>query len=150
MRRIALLAALAALLLVACGGDDDVSAADFCEDATRFEQRFEQLDAELSGGEVPSPDVFEEAADAIDDLAGDAPGQIRDDLVTVADGVREVAEVLGEVDLDDPDLLDDPEQAEEVQAVVARMTAIDAKLEAAGERVEAYLQEECGIQIDEP
>lgn len=151
MRRIALLVALPALLL-ACGGDDDddVSAGDFCEDASVFEERFEELDSELSGGDVPSGDLFEEAAQAIEDLADDAPGEISDDLNTVADGVREVAAVLEEVDFDDPELLEDPERAEELQAVAARMEAIDAELQAAGERVEAYLQDECGIGIDEP
>ena len=157
MRRLGVLAVLLALLLVAgCGDDDDGGggsasgggSGNFCARAAVFQERFDELDSQFSGDEAPSGEVFEEAAAAISELADGAPGEIRDDLRTIADGVREIAEVFGDLDFSDPSSFSE-EQMAELEEVGERMEAIGEEVEAASGRVEVYLEEECGITIDD-
>jgi hypothetical protein len=142
------------LLAVAagCGGDDDddASAAGFCERARVFDEQFQEIEDQFEGEEVPTPDVFVDAGNAIEELADDAPGSIEDDLRTVADGVREIADVLEDIDVDlsDPAALRDPANAEAFQELGERMESLNQEVEGASNRVESYLADECGIDVD--
>jgi hypothetical protein len=160
MRRLALVLVLPVLVFGAgCGGDDDddggsVAASvsgsgSFCDRAESVQAEFDSLDSEFSGSELPSGDVFDRAADAIADLADDAPSEIKADLETVADGVREIADLFGEVDLSDPEALNDPDNAEALQEMSTRMGELDEKVTGASDRVETYLKDECGIDPDQ-
>jgi hypothetical protein len=93
--------------------------------------------------------VFEEAADAIGDLADGAPDEIKEDLEIVADGVREIAEVFGEIDLSDPEAMADPANIETLTAIGERMEELDQRVSASSDRVEAYLRDECGIDMSD-
>ncbi len=164
MRR--LLAVLAvpliAVTLIACGGDDDDSTATateetsgskggssavFCKKAKAVDQEFSQLDDAFTGTGAPNGEVFQDAADALDKLAADAPKEIRSDMSTVADGVRKVADVLGDIDLSDPAVLRDPNNAAKLQQMSEEMQSLGEEIQASSERVAKYLEDECGIDM---
>jgi hypothetical protein len=155
MRRLLVLV-LVPLLFVgaACGGDDDDDAAggggganSFCDKARDVDSRFNELESSFSGDEIPSKEVFDQAADTLEDLAGDAPGEVKDDLQTIVDGVRQIADVFGKVDLSDPSALTDPANADALQEMGEKMESIGTDVEDASDRVETYLKDECNIDI---
>jgi len=145
MRRLAVLLALPLLALVACGDDDDEAAGSFCDRARTFDEEFEAFEGE------PTAASFEEAADTIESLADGAPDEIQEDIELMAREVREVAELYADFEAEltgDPDDITE-EQAEAIAAAGDEIgTKLDA-LEEPGERIETYLQEECGIDPDE-
>lgn len=151
MRRLSVILLVPVLALGAgCGDDDDASAGgDFCDRARLLDAQMSSLENEFEGDDIPSSEVFDEAADALGDLADGAPSEIKGDLETLADGVREIAEIFGDIDLSDPEALSDPENAEQLQAMGERMEELDATVGDASDRVEAYLADECGIEIDD-
>lgn len=152
MRRLALLLLVPVLALGAgCGDDDDdvSSGGGFCDRARLLDAQMSNLEEQFEGDEIPSGDVFEQTADAISGLADDAPDEIRGDLETLADGVREIAEIFGDIDLSDPEALSDPENAEQLEAIGERMEELDATVGESSDRVEAYLSDECGIDSDD-
>lgn len=151
MRRLAVLLTLPLLALVSCGGDDDDggSAAGFCDRADTFDEQFAQLEEQFDGSETPSAEIFDQAADAIEDLADEAPSEIEGDMRTVSGGVREIAEIFGEIDLSDPEALSDPANAGTLAELSERMETLGEEVEDASDRVETYLQDECGISIDD-
>jgi hypothetical protein len=123
-RRVLGLVAVPALLvgLAACGDDDDDSASggDFCDQAESLNETFEQIDD-------PTSAEFGEALDRI--RAMDPPEEIADDwnqLVQALEGFENI-------DLENPD----PEA----------LAALDSEeMQAAGDRVDDYLADECGIE----
>jgi hypothetical protein len=121
LRRAAALAAVPAMLLglAACGDDDDDSASadDFCDQANEIDQEFAAVDD-------PSSDDFSEALDALREM--DPPEEIADDW----DQLVEAMESLEDVDVDDPDALAEFD-AEELQA--------------ASDRIDTFMEEECGL-----
>jgi hypothetical protein len=145
MRRLAVLLALPLVALVSCGGDG----ADFCEQATAFDEQFAELEEQFDGDELPTAEAFEQAAAAIDDLADDAPEEIEGDMRTVSGAVREIAEIFGEIDLSDPEALTDPANAGALAELNERMESLGGEVEEASNRVEAYLEEECDISVDD-
>lgn len=139
--------ALAALALVAgvagCGDEGGGGAASgsgdkeaFCELASSQElEGFESLD-EFDPTEAADNAELDRA---LDELTDTAPTVIRDDVRTVAEGVRELVQVLSEIDTSDPDALEAlTERAEELESMQAEM-------QRATENVNRYLEEECGI-----
>lgn len=154
MRRAA--AALLVLVLVpvaGCGDDDDdgsaASAGSFCERAGLVEERFAELEASFEGTEVPDASVFETAADTLEDLADGAPEEIADDLGTIADGSRRVGEVFSEFDFNDQEAMADPANAEALGEIASEMEQIGEDVESATAEVEAYLESECGVSLDD-
>ena len=107
------------------------------------------LEEQFGGEEMPSSEAFEETADAIGGLAEDAPSAVKGDLETLADGVREIAEIFGDIDLSDPAALSDPENTAKLEEMGDRMEALDSEIGDASERVETYLQDECGLDISD-
>jgi hypothetical protein len=140
--------AAAVVLLTACGGGDsdagsattaaasrsegtaaggDVS--DFCSEAAGIDER---VDAALAdAGDDPSlTEAFRQIAA---DLRGiEPPAAIAADWSAMAAGLDRMADAFGEVDVTDLGSLEALEQAE------GGMTE-------AGDRVDAYLSDECGI-----
>ena len=116
-----LLAGLAApalaLALAACGDDESAGSESFCDAAREIEDRFSDF-------EFTSDEEFEELMAAIDEL--EPPAEIADDWETVMGSFERFAEF-------DPS---DPESFDE--------SAFE-EMEAAGERVDEYMREECGI-----
>jgi hypothetical protein len=129
-RRALGLVAVPALLvgLAACGDDDDSggdsasgdsASSDFCDQAESLNETFEEVDD-------PTSEQFTDALDRIRSM--DPPEEIADDwneLVSALEGIEDI-------DLENPD----PE------ALAALETE---ELEAAGQRVDEYLAEECDI-----
>jgi hypothetical protein len=151
MRRGALLLAAAAVLaaLAGCGDDDGGTAAEggggggdkeaFCRMASS-----EGLDSfeNLEDFDPTESDDMEELDRALTELTAVAPREIRGDVQVVADGLRELLEVLSGIDTSDPEALAElSERAEELEGLQERM-------EASSERVDRYLEEECGIETD--
>jgi hypothetical protein len=128
-RRTLGLAVVPALLvaLAACGDDDDSDGAsgggasgDFCDQAESLNETFDEV-------EDPTSEQFADALDRIRSM--DPPEEIADDwnqLVSALEGIEDI-------DLENPD----PE------ALAALETE---EVEAAGDRVDEYLSEECGIE----
>lgn len=76
--------AISAATLVGCGGDDD-----FCDAAP----------SGLESPDVSDTDSMQNLADELDDVAGDAPDEIKGDVETVADAFRAIADGnMGDID----------------------------------------------------
>ncbi|HEX6425426.1 MAG TPA: hypothetical protein VFZ79_18205 [Acidimicrobiales bacterium] len=122
LRRALAVAAVPALLLTAAacsdGDDDGDDAASFCD-------RFEEIDERYSGIEDPTDEDFDAAIDAVADL--DPPAEIEEDWNTMIEAFRS----FSEIDVSDPEALADVDFTE---------------AEAASDRVDAFLAEECGIE----
>jgi hypothetical protein len=145
MRRLTVLFAVPLLALVSCGGDDDDSPEAFCDRAEAFDEEFRELESQFESDEMPTPEAFERAADSIEELAEGAPDEIEDDLRTMVEGIREVAGVLGDVDLSDPAALTDPA----LQELAPRMEELGEEMDTAGSNIEDYLQSECGLTFED-
>jgi hypothetical protein len=144
----------AALLLLlpwfaACGSDDNEEAGSFCDRADLVEERFADIEEGFEASEVPDPEIFERAADTLEDLADGAPAEIEDDLQTIADGARRIGEVFSEFDFSDEAALADPANAEALAEIGKEMSQVGADVEAATSAVEAYLESECGVSVAE-
>lgn len=132
---------LAMVVLAACGDDDGGGgdAASFCADAKGFDERFQNLEGE---GDVPDASQMGELVDALKSV--DPPSEIEDDWNKLTEGLEEFAQILEDVDPEDPTsfLNLDPEDLEKLES-------FGAEFEEAGTNVETFLQEECGIDTDE-
>lgn len=114
------------------GGDGDLEA--FCD----FAQEQADLDQAVNGGEVNifEPDAFREAFEELFELTERAldvaPEEIRDDFELVRDQLTDVRDLLEEADYD-------------LTAVDQDALAESTEQEAASDRIEAFIEEECGI-----
>lgn len=128
-------------VLAACGDDGGGAGGGgdkeaFCRLASSDE--LEGFDS-LEDFDPNASDDMAELDSALDELTDTAPTAIRDDVRIVAEGVRELVEVLSEIDTSDPDALAElTERAEELEGMQAEM-------ERSTENVDRYLEEECGI-----
>ncbi|WP_138731829.1 hypothetical protein [Modestobacter excelsi] len=131
------------LLLAGCGGTDaqsDASAGtsaatassgggDFCAQAADIDDRVDVAVSELDEG----PSIAEAFRRLTAELrAIEPPAAIAVDWQTMADGLEHMADTIADVDLADPSTLGALEDAE-------------GDLSAAADRVDARLQDECGI-----
>ncbi len=170
MRKLALaaLVAVLAMALVACGGGDDDSADvttttagddggattddgddDGATDAAVAAGLLDEdcafllsgaflnpLAALTPGGDADLEDVNEQ----LEAIADEAPDEIKDAMATLSEGYAELAEVLKDVDLEDPQAFADPD----VQEALADMEDVfDDDYAAAGETVSNYIAENC-------
>lgn len=143
MRRLAVVLAVLAIAggLAACGGDDgdgaSASGGGGGGDKDRFCELADQEDIE--DFDPASTGDMEQLDEALSDLSAAAPGEIKDDVETVASGLRELVEVLSTIDTSDPAAREElAERAEELEGMQEQM-------EVATGRVDRYLEEECGI-----
>lgn len=77
--------AISGAMLVGCGGDDD-----FCDSVSQDDfDMFTNLDPN-------DPDAMSEAADRLDELAADAPDDVKGDFEAAAEGFRQIADAEGD------------------------------------------------------
>ena len=118
------------------GGNDDDR---FCAEAADLEERLGSL--ELGGEALPSSEQFAQVSTGFEDLAEDAPDEVAGDMRRIADALTALGEVFERIDIQDPESL------EVLEEESARLEEEFGDLEAAGENVETYLKEECGIDL---
>ena len=132
------------LLLAGCGGGDSRSGAadtpaaetpapsgdaDFCDQAAAIDERVDAAVSDL-GGDASIPDVLRELT--VELRAIEAPAPIAADWETLAGGLERMADAIADGDITDPTTLEALEAAER-------------DLSGAGDRVDTYLRDECGI-----
>ncbi len=111
------------------------SASSFCEMA----RTLDETDI-LSDAAMPTKDMFDAAATAMQQAIAAAPSEIKGDLT-----------VLGEAFVELQGLLEDYDYNFFDPALQTAMEGLDtAAMEAAGARVDAYLESECGIKASDP
>jgi hypothetical protein len=149
--------AAAVVLLTACGGSGEEESAssessgssssaaetsagaadsEFCTEAAGIEER---ITSSLGGQTDPAgiPQALQQAATEI--RAIEAPDEIASDWNALADGVDQIAGAFASIDFNDPQALATLQQEVE---------QLSAQLDTASTNVEAYLAEECGIEVD--
>jgi hypothetical protein len=121
-RRVLGLVAVPALLvgLAACGDDDDSAGGDFCDQTDALNETMEGIDE-------PTSEQFGEALDRLRSI--DPPEAIADDW----NQVIEALEGIEDIDLENPD----PEALAALE---------NEDVQAASDRVDEYMAEECGIE----
>jgi hypothetical protein len=135
-------ALLAPTALVACGGEKGGANGEYCTlirayetDSNNFGDIFNDPDA--------TPESLKEGVDelvaAIDDLYDAAPDELKADVDSVRGTITLVAEVLQKYDYDFMALATAPE-AVELQAQFGSEEVV-----AAGERLDTYTTETCGV-----
>jgi hypothetical protein len=141
--------AAAVVLLAACGGDGgdssgssatdgagsssaDAGAADsaqFCDQAGDIDARVDEALSQVDDGGSVSEAIHASA----DELrAIEAPEAIATEWTALVDGLDQIADALADFDITDADS-------------VAALDEIGTRLSTAGDKVENYLDEECGI-----
>jgi ABC-type glycerol-3-phosphate transport system substrate-binding protein len=103
--------------------------ADFCEQAADIDHRVDAAVSDL-GPDSSLPDAVSQLT--VELRAIEAPDAIAADWNALASGLDRLADAIADVDLADPSTFDALDQA-------------GAAVSAAGDRVDAYLREQCGI-----
>jgi len=154
--RRALTLTAAVVLLTACGGSDGDAAASgsgaasssaaesgagetgsgFCGQAAGALQHVEPAFADEEDPAALAP-ALHQAADDV--RAIEAPPEIRSEWSALADGMEEFAQAFAEVDTADP---------ASASAFRQRTTEIVGRLSTTATTVQAYLADECGLQVD--
>lgn len=109
---------------VACSSDDSSDSAASTEAWCNQFKAMEDADVDLE---------LDESAKMIEDLAKNAPGAVRDDMNLLATAFTELSAV-------------DFEDAEAVAAVEEKYD--EDKIDAATSRIEAFVKDKCGIDVD--
>ncbi len=170
LQRAGVVLALSVSLLAGCGGDDDSDASGsdaspgevgespdsdssseptgdetadgFCEEVHAAEDALtdatENLDVTDPAGSLA---VLDEAVKAM--RAVDAPAEIADDWEAIVSSAESVMDAVDELDLSDPE-----SAAQQLEDLSTQLEEDAAALEEAGDRVDEYLREECGITLD--
>ena len=111
-------------------GDDS---GDFCDKAREYDKKFENIGENSDDAEAE----WNELEDAIEDIAGDAPAEIRADVKLVAKNFKEVKALYAKYDYDFSKV---PEE----EASAIDNTGVDE----ATERVNSYMETVCDIDQD--
>lgn len=128
MRRILVLSITIAILATACGGSGGaLSAASWCEVAKKIDDTSNAMDN-------PTPEVIHDFADQVESVRGSAPAEIKDDVDLMAEFLQIMAKA---VDDNDGNVL------LAFDSITTELN--DPKYEAAGDRISAYNERECGI-----
>ena len=88
---------------------------------------------------TPESGDFEKAADALDEIAENAPDEIKDDFEVLAGFMREYLEAVGDIDLTSE--TPDPEDIQKLQEFAESID--QARLTEAGENIQAWAAENC-------
>jgi hypothetical protein len=114
------------------GGGGDAEASDeFCAQADTLAN-----DDSLDDMDVDDPDAVAVAMGLLDDWADEAPDDVATDIRTLVSTFEEMVTLF-----DDPDIVNDPEAMEQLEAITA-------EAEEASERVETFVLDACGIELD--
>lgn len=139
MRRAVAFTVAAAVVVAACSSDGGGSVEAFCESAQEFADAGDFFDTD-------DPEDFaaglEEARDAINAMADDAPGEISDDAKTLAEVSEELFDSLADID---------PTDEEAVEEAFAPFfdADVDPEFAAAVDSVNEFALTECGIDLEE-
>lgn len=98
-----------------------------------LDEAFDEADPFTDGGAG-----FQALAEEFQEVADAAPGEIEEDFQTLAALMQEMAKAFADVDLSDPESFD-PSAFEDFD---------EAKFEEAGQRIEAWMRENCPGAID--
>ena len=132
------------LAVAACGGDDlDVAA--FCERA----RSLDDLDQVFESEDLPDADAFAQQAEEVAALAEDAPDEVAGDLEVIAGALAEIAGVVINRDLSDPSSLTDPADPAAITELAAELESLAEDVERAQAGVDGYLEQECGLTVDD-
>jgi hypothetical protein len=108
------------------------STSDWCKQARQYDEESKAEDESIDFNDSDAMiSAFEEVSDELDDIAKGAPKEIRSDLQLLADTNREMAAAMRSGGW------------EELNAMEG-----DDALAAAGERIDIYLRDVCGIEVD--
>ncbi len=112
---------------------------EFCGQAQEFDQLFG--DQSFAADDPAAiEDSFNQAQDALDQLASSAPDEIKADVNTVKAALDSLVEVFESADYDFTKLAQDPE-------ALAKLESFDSQeVTDASARVQAYLTQVCGIE----
>jgi hypothetical protein len=140
--RVGLAGAASVVLLAACssnggGSTGDAleagtaagSGDDFCAQAAGIDDRVDTALDDLDGG-VSVPEAFRQIAEELRGI--EAPDAIATSWAALGDGLEQMADAVADLDITDLDSLD-------------ALDDIDGRLTDAGNDVDAYLSDECGI-----
>jgi hypothetical protein len=164
-------AALVALVLAGCGGDNSSPSAaqsptgaasssngstttpsftgsgssDFCNFAKDLQSS--DIANSLNGDSTNVKNDLAKVRDALSQAKAKAPAEIKADVATVADAFQKYDDLLAKYGYDPQKLT---AAAQKDPQVLAQATAVldDSKFAAASERVSAYAEQVCGIKDD--
>ena len=155
MKRILSAAAAAALglcLLTACGDDGGDKAGgsggDYCSD---LKDAKKQVDA-VKGGDFSD---LEKTTDAMNELADEAPDEIKEDWEILVEGVQKLVDALKKAGLDDDDMatlqsgqIPDGVDMTTLQSLMKEIQALDTEeFQTAGDNINKHAKDECGIDL---
>lgn len=146
MRRSSKLVSLgiAGLLLAGCGGSSDEgggNAEGFCELAEEADAAGDDVSDALDSGRPKTIErALADAVEAYGAAAEDAPDDIKADVDTMIDAQTELQSVLEKNDFDLEVAFEDPD----LQALFE-----DESIQEASDSVDAYLEDECGIERED-
>ncbi len=157
MTRFMALLAATVLVFAACGDDDggSATAGGSSEAFCGLADEVQSLD-ELGEGVDPTDfgaleNQLDEFNSVLDDAVDAAPGEIRDDVELVARTVNEMFEAMrGPLQ----ELTENPEAAAQNPEIFQQLQEAapspeeEEELEAASQRIEEFVEEECGIDTD--
>lgn len=137
-------ALMLASFVTACGDEEKGGpTGDYCTKIRAYEAKAEELDAVFGGEDTEAAAAaFREMQSMVADLAASAPSEIADDVKLMSSGINQMVAVLEKYDYDFMALATAPEAEEFMNAMNSEEMA------AAGERLEQYSEEVCGIQTD--
>ena len=120
---------------------------EFCADLADLEETMEQLASDMQNSGVADDaqaiaDLFDNAADELDAVT--PPDDMETDWELAIEGLRAFADAYRQVDVDDPDSFD------EFQKELDAMEDEGEEAQAAIDRISAYAEESCGIDLGSP
>lgn len=162
MKRLAVLVAVGGLLVGGCSddssdtGNEEVDAAideaggDFCSLMENFNALSDTLGTDSESGEMPEEDVAAVEAMMAEAVSA-APDELSEDLELMArasEAMMKMMEVTGgDILIDESELTDEQQaQMDELNEEYADLE--DADVEGATARVNAYVLEECGVDLE--
>jgi hypothetical protein len=110
---------------------------DFCDLAKKYEEDFEDTGDPTAGGDIEKE--FTELTEAIDKLADEAPGEIKDDTEKIAAAFNEYNALLKKYNYDFTKIPESETQNIDIE---------NPDVEAASNRVESYFEKVCGMDSD--
>lgn len=137
-RTATVLGASLVLALTGCGGGGGASLDEFCDLAERAQESSDDLDPAFESGD---PGDLEDALnDAVEDAEAAldaAPDDIKEAIETSVSGQKEFLRILEANDFDLVEAVEDPDFNDLLE---------DRDMERAGDDIEEYLEDECGIE----
>jgi hypothetical protein len=129
------------------GSNGTASAAGSGSDSSDLCSYAQELEQSLNPDSLAAPDkaTFDKLTEALSTAQEKAPAELKGDLGILADSVKSVRDFFAEYDFD-LGKLTSAVQADPSLATKQLQAVDSAEVQAAGKRVDTYLQEQCGIE----